>query len=257
MQNIKRIFESSKNVLVCAGAGMSQESGIPVFRGSNGLWTKTLSINGKEYSYQELLSHQAFEEQHSNAWDLINQLKQLYTENKPHKGYHSLRELLSNKNHFILTSNCDEYFLRAAFEEENILEIHGSIYDYQCLIKCSDEIWRMDDYINVPRCPECGGKCRPSIKMLGDWHWNSSKAKDQQRRYVCWMKEIKDNNESILVIEIGAGKKLASIREIAEKVAGEDNELIRINPYDYLVNNSNFFSIPKKAIVGTNDLRSS
>lgn len=250
MQNIKRIFESSKNVLVCAGAGMSQESGIPVFRGTDGLWTKNLLINGKEYSYQELLSHQAFEEHHSNAWSLINSLKQLYTNKIPHKGYHSLRELLSNKNHFILTSNCDEYFSRATFEEENILEIHGSIYDYQCIENCCNEIWRMDENVKIPRCPECGGKCRPNIKMLGDWHWNSSKAKDQQKRYIGWMKEVRDKNENILVIEIGVGKKLASIREIAEKVAGESNQLIRINPNDYEVNNSNFFSIPKTTIEG-------
>lgn len=236
---------------------MSQESGIPVFRGVNGLGKKTLSINGKEYSYQELLTHQAFEEHHREAWNLINSLKHLYSNKRPHKGYHTLKELLSNKNQFIVTSNCDEFFSRATYEEENILEIHGSIYDYQCLIKCSDEIWRMDEYINVPRCPECGGKCRPNIKMLGDWQWNSSKAKDQQKRYVRWMNEIIDNNESILVIEIGAGKKLASIREIAEKVAGESNELIRINPNDFEVNNSNFFSIPKKAVEGINDLRSS
>lgn len=233
---------------------MSIESGIPTFRGKNGLWKNQLQFGEQSYDYEDLMCHQAYLEQFEKAWELALLLKKLYVKNEPHLGYSKLLREIAKKNYFVVTSNCDEYFRKAGYDEERIVEIHGSLFDHQCLNNCTDEIWHTSNINTIPLCPACGGRSRPNIKMFGDWHWNSSKAKDQEKRYLKWIKSVKQNHEKILIIEIGAGKRLASIREISERVAGKDNTLIRINTLDHQVSRPNHVSIAKKAIDGINDL---
>ena len=254
MKNLKKILECCPNLLICAGAGMSNDSGVSVFRGKNGLWTERIHLRGNSYSHKELLNHHAFIDNRVDAWQFINNLKSTFNKNRPHSGYYKLLKALSDKNYFVVTSNCDEYFSRAGFNENRILEIHGSIYDYQCLDGCGNEIWCHEKESIAPNCPECGKNCRPNVKLFDDWHWISTKAKDQESRYLSWLKNIKTKNEKILVIEIGAGKTIATIRLLAEKIAGDMNSLVRINSYDHEVSKPNFISIPKSAIEGIDDL---
>ncbi|MBC8265590.1 MAG: NAD-dependent deacetylase [Flavobacteriales bacterium] len=250
------LLQKADVIVVFAGAGMSVDSGIEQFRGNDGIWTKSILINGEKVDYPNLMTHNAFIEKPELAWGLIGNLIKKYTSTTPHKGYSKLLNILSNKEYFIITSNCDEQFQKAGFDENKILECHGSAYDMQCLNIKHKEIWitpKVDVNIKtnkaeaIPKCPECGSNCRPNISLFGDWFWLSTKAKHQQERYINWKKETLPNYDNIVALEIGAGKTIPTIRKAAENFSKNKYPLIRLNPKDFSCNQANHISIPLKA----------
>ena len=75
MYNLKKNLENAKSklknadaILVLTGAGMSVDSGIPTYRGNNGLWEKEIRINNKMYSYDEISSLKMWKEFPKLAW---------------------------------------------------------------------------------------------------------------------------------------------------------------------------------------------
>lgn len=238
------LIKQSKAILILAGAGMSVDSGISQFRGNNGYWTKYLSFNNEEINYQDLMTHQSFIDNYEKSWRLINQLKKDFNNATPHNGYKQLLEMIEAKEYFVITSNCDEQFQKGGFNELGILEIHGSIYNIQCIDNCDNEIWmnQKNSFSTIPKCLKCGKNSRPNILLFGDYYWNSSIANDQQQRYINW-KRINENN-NLLVIEIGAGTTINSIRKIGDSYSLKGHSFVRINPNDSEVKNKNAISIP-------------
>jgi NAD-dependent SIR2 family protein deacetylase len=241
-------------VAIFAGAGMSVDSGLNPFRGEDGLWTKSIAIGGKSFNHLNLMSHQAFIETPLEAWDFIINLKEKYEQTKPHEGYCILLDKVKDKEHFIVTSNIDEHFLKAGFDENRILECHGSINYLQCLDILEREVWLTPDITSenfelndIPVCPNCGGRCRPNVLLFGDWFWIPIRSTHQQIRYNKWCKEMKEMKKSIVAIEIGAGKTIRTIRNAAESFASTTYPLIRVNPFDFETKKSNHFSIQMNA----------
>ena len=79
------------------------------------------------------MSHQALIETPIEVWSFILNLKDKYQQTIPHEGYYKLLNLLKDKEHFIVTSNIDDHFLKTGFDENRIFECHGSINYMQCL----------------------------------------------------------------------------------------------------------------------------
>ena len=111
------LIHEAEAVAVFAGAGMSVDSGLLPFRGEDGLWTKSIVMDGKSYSHLELMSNHAFIESPNAAWEFILKLKEKYEQTTPHQGYSKLLDVLKDKAHFIVTSNVDEHFLKAGFDD--------------------------------------------------------------------------------------------------------------------------------------------
>ena len=139
------------------------------------------------------------------------------------------------------TSNVDGHFQRSGFDPQQILECHGSLNHLQCLSGCGQEIWsaehckiKVDDSTlraahPLPSCPTCGNLARPNVLMFGDWGWDSSRASEQQRWQQRWL--INKTNSKMVVIEIGAGKAIPTVRMHCEGMLDEEkSRLIRINP---------------------------
>ncbi len=250
------LIMKAEAIVVYAGAGMGVDSGLEQYRGENGLWTKNISIKNNKINYQDLLTHYSFEEIPNKAWAFIGSLIEKYSQTKPHDGFYKLLELLKNKNYFVVTSNCDEQFQKAGYAEEKIYECHGSIFYMQCMNIKEKEIWLTPE-INVdqerfeacelPKCPNCGGNCRPNLFLFGDWFWVSTKYSQQQINFNKWAKEIKTNYQHILAIEIGAGKTISTIRNAAENFVKDNYPLLRINSFDADASLSNHISIPLSA----------
>lgn len=76
---------------------------------------------------------------------------------------------------------------------------------------------------DLPRCPHCGGVARPAILMFGDSEWIDHRLRVQLARLQGWRSKV----ERLLVIEIGAGTAIPSVRLFGE---GQDAPIIRINP---------------------------
>ena len=209
LNNAKNIIKKSNAILIIAGAGMSVESGIPTYRGNNGLWEKEININGEMYSYDSISSLKMWKDFPELAWGFKANFCKLINNKKPHKGYFDLLNILKSKyknNYFICTSNIDGYFHRSGYNVNKIYELHGSTRNLQCFDKkCNSRngVWDLDkipDYDEktlvakiLPKCPRCGNLSRPNVSMFGDYEFFGIPYEHQKRRFINWL----DSNKKI------------------------------------------------------------
>lgn len=247
-EQIAQIIKNSEGLLITAGAGIGVDSGLPDFRGPEGFWKAYPPLQKYGIRFEQMANPIWFERNPKMAWAFYGHRFNLYKNTTPHNGFQILRKWCErkNNNYFIVTSNVDGQFQKAGFSEDKILEIHGTINLLQCTQNCTRNLWEPDfDEIIIdmdkfealdplPTCPNCGAIARPNILMFGDWAWNSSNSDQQEIRYSLWLRTNAD--KSLVVIEIGAGTGVPTIRLTSEEiVANYDAKLIRINPRDYYV----------------------
>ncbi len=164
-EKIFKIAEKIKNankLTVLTGAGISKASGIPTFRGKDGLWSK--------YSPSELATYQAFTKNPKLVWQWYNYRRKIIKAAKPNAAHFAISELeqIFKDNFTLITQNIDSLHRQAG--NKNILELHGNIFETRCLI--CDKIY-FDDTIYEddelpPKCKFCGGKVRPNVVWFGE-----------------------------------------------------------------------------------------
>lgn len=232
-----KAVETADALLIAAGAGMGVDSGLPDFRGPEGFWKAYPPFKGRQFS--ELSTPHWFQTDPGLAWGFFGHRLNLYRHAVPHAGFQILRRWADRMRmgSFVFTSNVDGQFQKAGFSPETILECHGSIQHLQCAAQCSRNIWAAENVeIDVdmatirtssafPTCPSCEQIARPNILMFGDWNWIPDRSEEQERRYRRWLKTA--SNASLVIIEIGAGLAVPSVRYETECQTGT---LIRINP---------------------------
>ncbi len=264
IEKAKEAIKEADAVLVTAGAGMGVDSGLPDFRGTEGFWRAYPIAKKLGLRFEELANPRWFRENPKLAWAFYGHRLNLYRETQPHKGFYILKKLGESKKggYFIFTSNVDGQFQKAGFDEKKIVEIHGSIHHLQCTRPCSDDIWPADN-IKVeidmekfeakeplPKCIHCGDIARPNILMFGDWEWISDRTAAQEFRFERWLEKLEYMDYKLVIIEIGAGKAVPTVRITSERIASMyDAKLIRINPRDYDVP-SGHISIPMGGLEG-------
>ncbi|MEO7343308.1 MAG: Sir2 family NAD-dependent protein deacetylase, partial [Methylotenera sp.] len=176
----------------------------------------------------------------------------------PNAGFTILRELAHQmpSGAFIFTSNVDGQFQKASFTESQIVECHGSNHHLQCVNGCLNETSSAKDFYpetddaacqllsRLPQCQYCGAVTRPNILMFSDRKWVSKRMEAQQARFDQWLSKV----TRLLVIEIGAGTSIPTVRKFSESHAGY---LIRINPDEAeLPNNIKGMSIHMGGLAG-------
>ncbi len=264
IKKAKEAVKEADAVLITAGAGMGVDSGLPDFRGTEGFWRAYPIAKRLGLRFEELANPRWFRENPKLAWAFYGHRLNLYRETQPHKGFYILKKLGESKKggYFVFTSNVDGQFQKAGFDEKKIVEIHGSIHHLQCTRPCSDDIWPADN-IKVeidmekfeakeplPKCIHCGDIARPNILMFGDWEWISDRTAAQEFRFERWLEKIEYMDYKLVIIEIGAGKAVPTVRITSERIASMyDAKLIRINPRDYDVP-SGHISIPMGGLEG-------
>jgi NAD-dependent deacetylase len=171
IDEVASIIIDSKYLIVLVGAGLSKESGIPTFRGPDGIWTKygEPSMNG----YQEFLNNPNEYWQAQIARDQeeagpIAEMRRTFGVAVPNPGHIALAKLEElGILKYTITQNIDDLHFRAG--NMNVVEIHGNRYKLRC-IKCSLRINRSDFSIVAypPLCPECGGLIKGDGVMFGE-----------------------------------------------------------------------------------------
>jgi NAD-dependent SIR2 family protein deacetylase len=262
LDEIKQIINEAEAILITAGAGMGVDSGLPDFRGNEGFWNAYPIAKKLNLGFQDLANPIWFTTNPFLAWAFYGHRYNLYKNTIPHDGFRMLLDLVKEKNdnYFIFTSNVDGQFQKAGFDENKIVECHGSISHFQCINDCKKDIWKsdienidvnMEEFLatDIPLCPKCGDIARPNILMFGDWKWNAKRTLNQETKYVKWKRENKSNK--LLVIELGAGTAIPTVRRESENIAKYYNgNLIRINPREFDVDSCYGFSIPFGALEG-------
>ncbi|WP_200762478.1 SIR2 family NAD-dependent protein deacylase [Nitrosophilus alvini] len=246
MESIVKAAEEIKRaeyLLITAGAGMGVDSGLPDFRGKEGFWRAYPPIARLGVSFEEMANPTWFFDDPHLAWAFYGHRLNLYRKTEPHEGFYKLLSIAkSKKDYFVFTSNVDGQFQKAGFDRYKIEECHGSIHHLQCIHPCCDNIWSAEDVEvrideekfraldPLPYCRYCGDVARPNILMFGDWNWVSDRTDMQAERFNEFLQKVK----SLVIIEIGAGTAVATVRMLSERVSKMYSApLIRINPRDY------------------------
>lgn len=234
-------------IFIGAGAGMGVDSGLPDFRGNEGFWQAYPPYRSLGLSFVEMANPEGFYSNPPFAWGFYGHRLTLYRATSPHDGFYLLKQWGKSKSNelFVFTSNVDGQFQKAGFAEDSILECHGSIHHLQCTKQCGVGIWSaaneqividhnsMQAEQPLPRCPNCGAMARPNILMFGDWDWDSQRSDIQESRFQEWVKQRIKQQSSLVVIEIGAGLAVPTVRYQCENIARHFQcPLIRINPRD-------------------------
>ncbi len=234
-------------VLVTAGAGMGVDSGLPDFRGNEGFWKAYPPIAKLGIPFYEMANPKWFDTDPKIGWAFYGHRLNLYRETVPHEGFTKLLYLAAKKieKYFVFTSNVDGQFQKAGFSDDRIEECHGSIHHLQCSRPCSDNIWSAEDtviHVNeetfeaqepFPICEQCGAIARPNILMFSDWSWVSHRTGKQDIRLTSWFDSLKRNQRKMIIIEVGAGTAVPTVRHLSESIASQFSaKLIRINPQD-------------------------
>ncbi|MFZ0392065.1 MAG: NAD-dependent deacylase [Calditrichia bacterium] len=158
-EKILKKLKSAYSVGVLTGAGISAASGVPTFRGENGIW--------KKLKPEELANFDAFMKNPELVWEWYTWRRQLISEVKPNLGHYALLDLEVRFPEFLLiTQNVDNLHTLAG--SRKVVELHGNIMKNKCA-KCGiayDKDWNPDE--GIPKCTLCGGIIRPDIVWFGE-----------------------------------------------------------------------------------------
>ncbi|CAB9525289.1 NAD-dependent protein [Seminavis robusta] len=246
--------EKGAGLLILTGAGMSVSSGVPVFRNADGSMSREFLdfLDGYnqartaneldpaddwfDFSVPEMFQP-ATERPAWNYWRW-RILRARVTPGQDYQVLGSLIDYFGKRNAFVVTSNCDGLHEVGGVSSDQISEIHGSLSRVQCSKPCHNALYPVDDTFvkqlqnddswQVPRCHQCSQCLRPNVMIFGDHALVDDVLGKQSGNRRSFLLERDDN---FIVLEIGAGLVVPSIRHMAERY-GEQSRygLIRINP---------------------------
>lgn len=160
MREVVEVILKSKYLTALTGAGVSAESGIPTFRGKDGLWNK--------HKPEELATPQAFAANPEVVWKWYAWRMEIVFNAKPnpaHYGFAELEKLEILK--CLITQNVDDLHERAG--SERVLHLHGSLRKVICT-KCdySEYVEKPPRIPPLPKCPRCHSLLRPGVVWFGE-----------------------------------------------------------------------------------------
>ncbi len=160
LEQVIKLIQSSNFIVAVTGAGVSAESGVPTFRGKDGLW--------KQYDATQLATPHAFKRNPKLVWEWYSWRINLIREAKPNPAHICLSKLESNGLlRAIITQNVDNLHQKAG--SKNVLELHGNIFRVKCT-SCNykAKIEKAPDQI-PPLCPKCNSLLRPDVVWFGEF----------------------------------------------------------------------------------------
>ena len=167
IQEARSWVDAAKRVVVLTGAGISTDSGIPDFRGPQGLWTK----NPLAEKMSNIHYYLADREVRKLSWQ--NRMGSPAWTAKPNPGHLALVELeKKNKLHALITQNIDELHQQAGNSPDKVIEVHGSMRRFMCwgcgmrgpMQKVLDRVRAGEE---DPECRTCGGILKSDTISFG------------------------------------------------------------------------------------------
>ncbi|MGB6944971.1 MAG: NAD-dependent deacylase [Bryobacteraceae bacterium] len=159
MHAVREWLRDASSIAVLTGAGVSAESGVPTFRGNNGLW--------RQHRAEDLATPSAFARDPKLVWEWYDWRRSLIAQAEPNAGHYALASAETRARKFtLITQNVDG--LHELAGSRNVLRLHGSIWMLRC-VECRRE--REDRRVPLPEIPphcECGGMLRPGVVWFGE-----------------------------------------------------------------------------------------
>ncbi len=157
--DVKARLAAARSVTVLTGAGISADSGVPTFRGTDGLW--------RNFSAEDLATPEAFERDPRLVWEWYNWRRELIATKKPNPAHETVADMERRFPRFwLITQNVDGLHRDAG--STRLSEIHGNIWKVRCTACSRVEDNRQLPIPILPACTACGELVRPHIVWFGE-----------------------------------------------------------------------------------------
>jgi len=172
---------SQDRVFVLTGAGISAESGIPTFRGADGLW--------ENYRIEDVASPRGWHRDARLVWEFYSMRRKAAGAAKPNPGHFALAKLEERLQErlFVCTQNIDNLHEQAG--SRNVLHMHGELFKSRCDTCSRAPFEDKNLYMPpaaIPRC-ECGGQIRPHICWFGEMPFEMDRIFDALEKCTVFM----------------------------------------------------------------------
>lgn len=160
MKTLSEVIKSSENIVFFGGAGVSTESGIPDFRGADGIYSKKYG----KLSPEEIISASFFRADPETFYEFYRS-HLIFPDAKPNAAHIALAKLEdAGRVKAVITQNIDG--LHTSAGSRRVYELHGTTLRNYCL-HCGRkyDMNFMLSTTGVPHCPECGGIVRPDVTL--------------------------------------------------------------------------------------------
>jgi NAD-dependent deacetylase len=159
LESLRSQLATAERVVVLTGAGISAESGVPTFRGQDGLWRQHRAV--------DLATPQAFTRDPGLVWEFYNWRRELLAPLRPNPAHLALAKLEERLPQFtLITQNIDGLHQQAG--SRRLVELHGNIWWVRCTGCQRVTEDRRVPLPALPACPTCGGLLRPQVVWFGE-----------------------------------------------------------------------------------------
>ena len=228
---IKDRIKNIEKVVFVTGAGISQESGIPTFRGKEGLW--------RNHDPMKLATIDAFYDNPKLVWEWYNERRKNIFQAQTNQGHKAIAELEKYTQVVVLTQNIDGLHQKAG--SSRVLELHGSIVKIKCsACDFKNEIWT-EISKNPPLC-KCGNILRPDVVWFGE-----------SLPQNVWRKAMVLASECDLMVVVGTSLVVSPANTLPIYAQQNNAIMIEINPentgmsseMDLVIKDSSTVALPK------------
>lgn len=154
-----KILKKASSAAVLTGAGVSAESGVPTFRGKDGLW--------RNFRAEELATPSAFSKDPKLVWEWYSWRREIIRNIKPNPAHNIIAEWENTFDNFcLITQNVDGLHEKAG--SRKIIELHGNIWRVRCTKEGKTFLNHEVLSGKIPPLCECGAMLRPDIVWFGE-----------------------------------------------------------------------------------------
>ena len=163
MRELARRISDATRLTIVTGAGISAASGVPTFRGPQGLW--------RSFRPEDLATRQAFDRDPRLVWEWYDWRRTRIAACRPNAAHQVIAEWSRREGFTLVTQNVDGLHERAG--TNGVIRYHGSLWQLRCAAPCAagSRPWK-DEAVPLiplpPRCPHCGALARPAVVWFGE-----------------------------------------------------------------------------------------
>jgi NAD-dependent deacetylase len=166
LERMATMFRDKERIVFFTGAGISTESGLPDYRGPEGVWTtgQIPHVDNQKYDRESRL----------DFWRMRRQRYPFMASRQPNPGHRAIARLEdAGRLLAVITQNIDRLHQKAGNHPERVIELHGNAHTLRC-VRCGHEMSgeRVQEMLEAgdpdPRCDVCGGELRSATILFGE-----------------------------------------------------------------------------------------